>query len=256
MKSAARHTIAEYENWTRENMKYACDLHIHSALSPCAENDMTPNNIVNMAVLKGLDIIAVTDHNSGANLEAVARCAKKKVLLFVPGMEVETAEEVHLVCLLPDTEKAHEFQRYVEATLPDMANREDIFGRQVILDENDEIIGEEKQMLATAANLTVEKTHQLIRKLGGAMIPAHVDRPSYSILSNLGIIPEHLSFTQLEVSKNCDLQAFRADKPELDRYKLIRSSDAHCLGDILERETFLELDNLSVRAVLDIFCGT
>jgi PHP family Zn ribbon phosphoesterase len=240
---------------TGENMKYACDLHIHSALSPCADNDMTPNNIVNMAALKGLDIIAVTDHNSGANLEAVARCAKKKGLLFIPGMEVETAEEVHLVCLLPDTEKALELQRHVEAALPGLTNREDIFGKQVILDENDVVVGEEKRMLVTATSLSVEKIFRLVSQLGGVTIPAHIDRPSYSILSNLGIIPEHLPFTYLEISKNCDLRAFQAEKPELGGFELIRCSDAHYLGDILERETFLKPGNLSVRAVLDIFRG-
>jgi PHP family Zn ribbon phosphoesterase len=232
-------------------MRYAFDLHIHSALSPCADKEMTPNNIVNMAVIKGLDIIALTDHNSGANLEAVGRCAEKAGLLFVPGMEVETAEEVHLVCLLPDIANALELGRQVAGALPAVANREDIFGRQLIMDENDIVTGEEKQMLITATRLTADEAFQMVRRLGGVVIPAHVDRSSYGIISNLGIIPENLCVGTLEISQNCDKYLFRAARPELDRYGLIKSSDAHFLGDILERESFLELESFSVQALLE-----
>ena len=232
-------------------MKYAFDLHIHSALSPCADKDMTPNNIVNMAVMKGLDIIALTDHNSGANLEAVRRCAEKGGLLFIPGMEVETAEEVHLVCLLPDIANALELNRHISGALPAVKNREDIFGRQLIIDENDIVTGEEKQMLITATHLTVDEMSLLVRSMGGVVIPAHVDRPSYSIISNLGIIPENLHITNLEISRNCNKYSFKAARPELDRYGLIKSSDAHSLGDILERESFLELEALTVQKVID-----
>jgi PHP family Zn ribbon phosphoesterase len=232
-------------------MKYAFDLHIHSALSPCANEEMTPNNIVNMAVIKGLDIIALTDHNSGANLKAVSRCAEKGGLLFIPGMEVETAEEVHLVCLLPDIENALELNRHVSGALPAIENREDIFGRQLIMDENDMVTGVEKRMLITATRLTIDETYLLVGSLGGIVIPAHVDRPSNSILSNLGIIPENLHIRNLEISRNCDKYSFRAARPELDRYGLIKSSDAHSLGDILERESFLELTTNTVQALID-----
>jgi PHP family Zn ribbon phosphoesterase len=236
-------------------MKYACDLHIHSALSPCADKDMTPNNIVNMAMLKGLDIIAVTDHNSTANLGAVARCAERAGLLLVPGIEVETAEEVHLVCLLPDMEKAIEMQGYIDAALLPMANREDIFGKQLILDEYDNVIGEEKRMLIAATSLTIDDVTRLARRLGGAVIPAHIDRPSYSILSNLGTIPDHFPARCLELSKKCDEAAFRASRPGLDGFRLIKSSDAHELGAILERESFLELPEKSIGAVLAALAG-
>jgi 3',5'-nucleoside bisphosphate phosphatase len=232
-------------------MRYAFDLHIHSALSPCAEKDMTPNNIVNMAAMKGLDIIALTDHNSGANLDAARRCAEKAGLLFIPGMEVETAEEVHLVCLLPDIANALELNRHVSGALPAIENREDIFGSQLIMDENDIVTGEEKQMLITATRLTVDEIYLLVRSLGGIVIPAHVDRPSYSIISNLGIIPENLQIRNLEITRNCDKYSFKAARPELDRFCLIKSSDAHSLGDILERESFLELEALTVQNVID-----
>jgi hypothetical protein len=236
-------------------MKYAVDLHIHSALSPCGDNDMTPNNIVNMAVLKGLDVIAVTDHNSAANLEAVNRCALKQGILFIPGMEVETSEEIHMVCLMPSTDMALELQKCVYDALPKALNREDIFGKQLIMDENDEIISEEVRLLITATALDCYAVTNLVRKLGGAVVPAHVDRSSYSMLSNFGMIPEDLKLAYLEISRKCDKYAYRAERPELDSFRLIRSSDAHYLGDILERESMLELEQLSVQAVIDLFNG-
>lgn len=231
-------------------MKYAVDLHIHSALSPCADNDMTPNNIVNMALIKGLDIIALTDHNSGANLEAVSKCAKNSGLLFIPGMEVETSEEVHLICLLPDLKCAAELHHHVYEALPAINNREDIFGKQLVMDENDQITGEERRMLITATSLTVNKVFLLVKQLGGVVIPAHVDRTSYSMLSNLGMIPDDLGIKYLEISRNCDKYAFRTMKPELDSFRLIKSSDAHYLGDILEGDSQLELEERSTLAVI------
>jgi len=232
-------------------MKYAVDLHIHSALSPCADKDMTPNNIVNMALVKGLDIIALTDHNSGANLEAADKCAKSSGLLLVPGMEVETSEEVHLICLLPNLKFAAELNHHIFHSLPDMKNREDIFGKQIILDENDKITGEEKRMLITATCLSVNDIFLLVKQLNGVVLPAHVDRPSNSMISNLGMIPEDLDIKYLEISRNCDEYAFRALKPELESYRLIKSSDAHYLGDLLERESLLDLKERSAEAVID-----
>ncbi len=223
---------------------------MHSALSPCAEKDMTPNNIVNMALLKGLDAIAVTDHNTGANLRALFLCAQKAGLVFIPGMEVESVEEVHHVCLLPDLDSAEELHRIVQLALPDIKNRPDIFGSQLIMDENDQIIGEEPRMLLTATNLSTEDIFEIVRKLNGAVIPAHVDRPSYSMISNLGLIPEELGIKYLEISKGCDRYEFRSSRPELDRYRLIKSSDAHNLGDILERCSMLELEELSIDSVI------
>lgn len=234
-------------------MKYAVDLHMHSALSPCADKDMTPNNIVNMAKIKGLDAIALTDHNSCANLKAVSVCAQKSGLVFIPGIEVETSEEVHLICLLPDVAAAVELQCIVYSALPPMTNRDDIFGRQLIMDENDRIVAEESRMLLTAAAMTAGELYSVVRHLGGAVIPAHVDRPSNSILSNLGFIPEELGVKYLELSRHCDEAAFIAAHPELAGYGTIISSDAHDLGGISERESFIELDALSVEAVIEHF---
>jgi PHP family Zn ribbon phosphoesterase len=226
-------------------MKYAVDLHIHSALSPCSDNDMTPNNIINMALLKGLDIIAVTDHNSAENVRAFIECAAGKDILVIPGMELETKEEVHLVCLFPEEEKALKMQETVYRALPYMLNRADIFGQQLIIDKQDNITGTMERMLLRATELGVEDVVRDVNALGGVVIPAHVDRNSYSILSNLGTIPDSLDIGYLEISHNCDISEFVKVNPHLSGYGFISDSDAHILGDILERESFLELEEKS-----------
>ncbi|NSW89158.1 MAG: PHP domain-containing protein [Firmicutes bacterium] len=232
-------------------MKYYIDLHIHSSLSPCAENDMTPNNIVKMAVIKGLDIIAVTDHNSVENAEAVLKCAEKAGILAVPGMELETREEVHVVCLFPDIEKAMKMQDVVYKAMPPLENREDIFGEQIIVDENDNIRKKLKRMLLIAADIGLEEAFHIIEKLNGAMIPAHIDRDSYSIISNLGMVPNEISINCLEVSRVCDLDKYLETNPQLKKFRVIKSSDAHNLGDILERETFIELDKKDIICLIN-----
>ena len=234
-------------------MKYSADLHIHSALSPCADNEMTPNNIVNMALLKGLDIIAVTDHNSAANIQALLKCAEGTGLLVVPGMELMTSEEVHIVCLFPDAESALQMQDKVYEALPGLKNREEIFGQQLLIDENDSITGSVNQLLITAAAINLEEASDLVEGYGGAVIPAHIDRNSFSLISNLGMIPEKPVYKYLELSRNCDMYEYRLKNPQLDKYKFICSSDAHVLGDILEREAFIDLEQLSIECLLKKF---
>jgi len=234
-------------------MRIAVDLHIHSALSPCGDDDMTPNNIVNMSVLKGLDIIAVTDHNSAENVEAVLQCAMDKDIVVIPGMEIETREEIHVICFFPDLETVLEMQHIVYESLPALKNREDIFGQQLIMDSNDDIKGCVDRLLLTATGLSIEEVYNTAQDLGGVMIPAHVDRDSYSVLSNLGMIPEHLGLKYLEISRTCDFIKLTEKMPELKKYRFIRSSDAHALGDIFERESFIEVNEKSIKGLLKQF---
>lgn len=231
-------------------MKAAVDLHIHSALSACADNDMTPNNIVNMAVLKGLDIIAVTDHNSAENVKAVMNCADGSQLIVVPGMEVETREEVHLICLFPSVENALKMQETLYSLLPKRENREDIFGQQLIMDECDKIIAHNGRLLLTAADISVEESCNTVKSLGGIVIPAHIDREAYSIISNLGLIPQDLNLKYLEISRNCELNEYRRQNQKVSDYCFLKSSDAHRLGDILERESFIELQELTINCLI------
>lgn len=232
-------------------MDFAVDLHMHSVLSPCSDRDMTPNNIVNMALLKGLDFIAVTDHNSAENLKAICKCAEGTGLIIVPGMEIETSEEIHLVCLFPDVGRGLQVQEAIYASLLQVENREDIFGSQLVIDEYDTVTGRIKQLLLTASRLNTDEIFSLVGNAGGVMIPAHVDREAYSMLSNLGSIPEHLGIRYLELSKGCSEVGFRAEHPELAGYRILRSSDAHTLGDILERKMFFELGEKSIESLLE-----
>lgn len=231
-------------------MKLYYDLHIHSALSPCGDNDMTPNNIVNMAYLKGLDIIAVTDHNSCGNVRAVQKAAEGK-LMVIPGMEIETSEEVHILGLFPSIESAEEMEGVIKTLSTPIKNRPEIFGNQYYMDENDEIVGEEERLLVTATGLDIYTAVENILRLGGAPIAAHIDRTSYSVLSNLGFIPPDLNIAAVEItSANRDAMIDKyAD------YVILTSSDAHYLGDISERNCFIEVLNRDVREFLSKICG-
>lgn len=230
-------------------MKLYYDLHIHSALSPCGDNDMTPNNIVNMSIIKGLDMIAVTDHNSCGNVRSVIKAAGDR-LLVIPGMEVETSEEIHVVCYFRSIESAEEMGEYVKNHLPPIKNREEIFGEQLFMDFEDNIVGKEENLLVTATELDVFSVAEKVRELGGAAIPAHIDRSSYSVLSNLGIIPDELLFKTVEItSKN------RGKMAEYEKkYQVVTNSDAHYLENIAEPEFFIEIMAKSTEKVIDYLC--
>jgi len=227
-------------------MEFAVDFHIHSALSPCGDEDMTPNNIVNMALLKNLDIIAITDHNSCGNLPAVMEVAKQNGLMLIPGMEVQTKEEVHIVCLFKRLESAMKFSEIVYNSLPDIKNNEELFGRQLLFNERDEIIGKVDKLLLSSTALSVNDVFILVRGLGGICIPAHVDRPGYSIITNLGFIPPSLKVKSVEISKHSSREEVLKKYPFLKQYNMIISSDAHYLWDISEREFFIDMEYLSV----------
>ena len=222
------------------------DFHIHSALSPCADEDMTPNNIVNMARLKGLSMIAVTDHNSCGNLRAVMQVAANDPLVL-PGIEIETAEEVHILGYFPSLEQAEAMEKVVKEHLPFIPNRPEIFGRQLYMDADDTVTGEEEGLLVTATTLDVTDVFSVVQNLGGVAVPAHIDRGSYSILSNLGFLPPELAIRTVEITaKN------RARLEE--RYKsltILTSSDAHYLGDIAEMEQYIYISTKTTHEILD-----
>ncbi len=228
-------------------MKYAIDLHIHSALSPCADDDMTPNNIVNMSILKGLDIISITDHNSCDNIEAVIEVAGDDILV-IPGMEVQSREEVHLLCYFSCLASIFKFDRIIRQRLPLIPNDPHIFGNQYIIDHLDNIIDIRDELLLVSVDMTVEEIIAAVEELDGVVIPAHVDRTSYSILSQLGFVPPDLKLPTLEISKLSSV-----DKLNLKEFNYIMSSDAHHLGEILERKMLVDLDEPTIHALLSLF---
>lgn len=228
-------------------MKLYYDFHIHSALSPCGDNDMTPNNLINMSIIKGLDAVALTDHNACENVRAAAAVAGDKII-FIPGMEVETSEEVHIVTLFPTADSAEEMQRILTDSSPFIPNRPEIFGNQYIMDENDEICGEIDRMLVTASGLDIYTVVAAAKDLGGIAYPAHIDRESYSVLSNLGFIPPDLDISAVEITEK-SRAALGGEYS--NRYNIITSSDAHYLWDISERNHYIEVSDASVRGILN-----
>lgn len=222
--------------------RYFYDLHVHSCLSPCADNDMTPNNIAGMAALKGLQIVALTDHNSTKNCRAFFSAAKKNGIIPIAGMEMTTAEDIHIVCLFPTLESAEEFDREYQKYRILYPNRVDIFGEQLILDENDEVIGEEENLLLNASTLSVQDAVELLAKYGAVTFPAHIDRDENGMIAALGCIPEDPHFHCVEFRDNSSIEAYVA-KYGLEGKRVVTDSDAHYLWDISEAENFLDLED-------------
>ena len=232
-------------------MKYYCDLHIHSALSPCGDADMTPNNIVNMACLSGLDIIAVADHNSIGNVESCMKVAESLPITVVPAMELETSEDVHFLCLFETLEVAKEFDEWLAPFKATHKNRPEIFGTQQYMDENDEIVGTEENLLVVATQISIYDAKKKIDTLPAVIIPAHVDRSSYSIISNLGFVPDDLDFSTVEISKNISREDALSLYPYLEKYNIITDSDSHYLDTFYEKENPIELPEPTAKALIN-----
>ncbi len=232
-------------------MNVKCDFHIHSALSPCGDMDMTPNNIVNMAMLNGLDMIALTDHNTAGNVRSIMKAAEGQPLCVVAGMELETAEEAHFVCLFETADGAEAFAEHIKPYFLPIENRIDIFGEQAYMDAEDQIIGYEQQLLTTALTCSIYDVVSVVQELSGVMLPAHVDKDSYSIISNLGMVPPDLGFHTVELSKRCSYSDAVVQWPYLEDYMLITSSDAHYLWDIYEGQSELTLEEISAACLVD-----
>jgi 3',5'-nucleoside bisphosphate phosphatase len=232
------------------SMKLKADLHIHTALSPCGDNDMTPNNIVNMAKLKGLQAIAITDHNCIENVVACMEVGSREGLIVIPGMELQTKEEVHVICLFTTIEQAIGFQSFVYENLPDLSNNEKIFGEQFIIDDKDNIIGKNKRLLLTSTNISLDDAFYKVTSLGGVFIPAHIDKSANGIIENLGFIPDYLDIRTLEYRSLEKVNSFIKAGILKNKYRLIKSSDAHYLEDILENENEIECKSNEVCSIL------
>jgi PHP family Zn ribbon phosphoesterase len=227
---------------------YYADLHIHTALSPCAGEEMTPPRIVAAALAAGLQVIAVTDHNSAANVAAVREAARGSGLVVLAGMEVQTREDVHLVCLFDTPQEALAWQEEVYHYLPGGENRENYFGPQLILDAAGRERGREKRLLLASTGLGVEEVAGEVAERGGLCLPAHVDRPSYSLLATLGFIPPGLQVAALELGL-LDPASARRKFPALTGWPLVAASDAHYLKDIGRRVTAYELEAVNITAL-------
>ncbi|HWQ51504.1 MAG TPA: PHP domain-containing protein [Terriglobales bacterium] len=233
-------------------MKYAYDLHMHSCLSPCGDGQMTPNNLVGLAKLAGLDVIALTDHNTCKNTPAALALGDHFGILVLPGMELNTAEEIHVLCLFEALEDAMAFDAYVETKLVKVKNDVEVFGNQTVMDEDDKTVAEYPWLLTMATDIRIEEVPALVAGYGGVAVPAHVDRDAYSILSVLGAFPPELDFKTIEVTRVGGRDRLAGLAPELSaRYGVLENSDAHYMESIPEPLIHMELPNLTRKAVLD-----
>ena len=222
--------------------KYFYDLHIHSCLSPCADNDMTPENIAGMASLNGLNIVALTDHNTTKNCRAFFAAARRYGIVPIAGMEMTTAEDVHVVALFPTLESAENFEEEYRKYRILYKNRKDIFGDQLIYGEDDELIGEEEDLLLNASTLSIEESVKLVRSFGGAAFPAHIDREENGIISALGALPEEPHFDCIEMRDREKIGEY-TEKYGLEGKMILVDSDAHYLWDIHEAENYVMLED-------------
>lgn len=220
-------------------MKFYYDMHIHSDLSPCGSSDMTPNNIINMSYIKGLDIISVTDHNTARNLPPVVMLGEKAGIKVLPGIEVTTKEEVHVLCYFSNLTDALDFGDIIYSSLPHMINDPVIFGEQNIYNEMDEKTGSLEKLLLNATPLSISEVRRLAVSRHGIMVPAHINKKSNSILGVLGFMPKNLCIDFVEIYEKTEI-----DEMLLTEYKILRNSDAHQLVDISEAKNFFELDDI------------
>lgn len=206
---------------------------------------MTPGNIVGMSLLNGLQIVALTDHNSTKNCPAFFKIAKAHGIIPVAGMELTTAEDIHVVCLFRDLGSAMDFGELVEKRRFKIKNEAEIFGRQLVTDENDEICGEVEHLLINASDLSLDEAFYEVTLRGGVCYPAHIDRSSNGIISMLGDFPPEPHFTAFELNDISSLEGCREKFPILSERELVHiaSSDAHYLTDISDGGFGIEIDD-------------
>lgn len=220
-------------------MKYYYDLHIHSDLSPCGSSDMTPNNILNMSLIKGLNIISITDHNSAGNLPAAMELSSRAGIKVIPGLEVTSKEEVHVLCYFKELKNATEFGSIIYDSLPLIKNNIEIFGEQNIYNSNDEITGTLEKLLINASKYTIEDIYSIVKEYRGVMIPAHINKMTNGILGVLGFMPFNLKIEHVEVYSKVPISG-----KTIEKYKVLYNSDAHRLVDISEAVNYFDLNNI------------
>jgi hypothetical protein len=221
-------------------MKIAADLHIHSTLSPCSALEMSPAAIVRRARELNLDAIAVTDHNSVGNCFCTAEIGSRNNVRVFFGMEAQTREDVHVLCLFDERGPAERFSERIYALLPDVRNNPDYFGDQVIVDEDDNIVRIEEKLLLNALDASLTDVLELVQRHNGFAVPAHVESAPFGLLASLGMIPRELDGAVLEISRATRPETVLAAYPDLARFPLIGNSDAHFLKDIGRAHTVFD----------------
>jgi PHP family Zn ribbon phosphoesterase len=261
--------------------KYEADLHIHSLLSPCGEIEMIPSLIIEAAVRAGLDIIGITDHNSCENAGAVVEASIGSGVKVLPGLEVQSLEGVHLLCLFDSVEQATALQEAVYASLPSPSpvgeGRGEVqasplltkegsgevgadvmlnsiqhpkaFAEQMIVDSRDEFVGYCERHLSLPTSMDIDEIWQRVNSLGGILIPSHIDRRSTGLCDVLGMVPDAPDFAAVEISRNLTPLEARTTYPSIGKRSILCNSDAHWLAAIGERRTTFYLEHRTIAEI-------
>ncbi len=232
--------------------KFYYDLHIHSCLSPCADDENTPNSIAGMATLSGLNIVALTDHNSTKNCPAFFEAAERYGIIPIAGMELTTSEDIHIVCLFRHLCSAMRFGELIDERRMAVKNKPNIFGEQLIVDSEDNIIGREENLLSVATDISVEALPEIVEKYGGICYPAHIDRDANGIIAVLGTLPDKPHFNTVEFKCRDKIEKFSSIY-NIKGKTIVVDSDAHYLTDIEDAENYflLAADPTDKDGVLD-----
>jgi PHP family Zn ribbon phosphoesterase len=228
--------------------EFRTDLHVHTCLSPCADLRLSPRNIVAQAHKKQIDVVAICDHNSAENAPAVIKASKGEDLVVLPGMEICTKEEIHILAIFGKPESDLELQWLIYKHLGGV-NKPEVFGMQVVANEFDEVLGFQERLLIGAVDLSIEEVTNAIHRLSGLAIASHIDRESYSVIGQLGFIPKALRLDALEISPNISIEDARARFPDYSNHPFMRNSDAHFIDDVgrckteylIEQPSFAEI---------------
>lgn len=233
---------------------FRADLHVHTVLSPCAEVEMIPPLIVQEALGLHIDIIAITDHNASANVRAVQKAADGTGLTVLPGMEVQSHEDVHLLCLFASLADLETWQHQVDLSLPDELNPADHLGEQFVVDEHGEFIRSEARLLLTATEFSIEEIIEHVNLLSGIVIPAHVDRTAYGLFPTLGFLADWWHFPALEISRHIKPEILHEKFPTSKNHPLIQSGDVHRLDEFLGTTSF-ELEAPTLQEIRKALLG-
>jgi 3',5'-nucleoside bisphosphate phosphatase len=220
--------------------EYRCDLHIHTCLSPCADLDMHPAALISGAAAQRLDVIAICDHNASENVRYVMQAAEHETIGVIAGMEITTSEEVHILALMPGLRALAQIQEIVYDRLPGR-NDERLFGCQAVVNEKGEVEQINERLLIGATEIPMSDLIKTIHSLGGLAVASHIDRESFSVISQLGFVDEDSGLDALEISRALGVEKARKRYPELSHHTFVASSDAHCLADIGSAVTMMRL---------------
>ncbi len=229
--------------------EFVADLHVHTVLSPCGDLEMSPVNIVQEAARKKIDILGVTDHNSTKHAPLIRRLCEEKGIFVLCGAEVTTKEEIHCLAFFEELNDLQTFQDYLDAHLIGVDNKPLIFGHQVVVNEYDEVLEEVQPLLISALDQGLDQVGEKVRSLNGLFIPAHIDRPSFSLISQLGFVPPGLAADALEITGRTSRKQMVEQYPYLASYAFIQSSDAHHPDQLGQRTTTFVMESPSFQEI-------